>query len=146
MHLYESGEKVLYKKITVEELAQQQPGKFDIVTCLEMLEHVPDPGSIIQACKLLVKAQGDVFFSTVNRNAKAYAMAILGAEYILKLLPKGTHDYKKFIRPSELDQWIRTAGLKTQHISGMSYNPFTGHCSLSNDTDINYLVHAKPAN
>ena len=145
MHLYESGEKVEYRKITVEELAQEQPGAFDVVTCLEMLEHVPDPGSIIQACKTLVKPNGDVFFSTVNRNAKSYAMAILGAEYVLKLLPKGTHDYKKFIRPSELDQWIRAAGLKTQHISGIIYNPFTGHCKLSDDTDINYLVHARPA-
>ncbi len=145
MHLYESGEKVEYRKITVEELAQEQPGAFDVVTCLEMLEHVPDPGSIIQACKTLVKSEGDVFFSVVNRNAKSYAMAILGAEYVLKLLPKGTHDYKKFIRPSELDQWIRAAGLKTQHISGMTYNPFTGHCKLSDDTDINYLVHARPA-
>ncbi len=145
MHLYESGEKVEYRKITIEELAQEQPGAFDVVTCLEMLEHVPDPGSIIQACKTLVKPEGDVFFSTVNRNAKSYAMAILGAEYVLKLLPKGTHDYKKFIRPSELDQWIRDAGLKTQHISGMTYNPFTGHCTLSDDTDINYLVHARPA-
>ncbi len=145
MHLYESGEKVEYRKITIEELAQEQPGAFDVVTCLEMLEHVPDPGSIIQACKTLVKPEGDVFFSTVNRNVKSYAMAIVGAEYVLKLLPKGTHDYKKFIRPSELDQWIRDAGLKTQHISGMTYNPFTGHCTLSDDTDINYLVHARPA-
>ncbi len=144
MHLYESGEQVDYKKMTVEELAEQQPGSFDVVTCLEMLEHVPDPASIIQACRKLVKPEGDVFFSTVNRNAKSYAMAILGAEYVLKLLPRGTHDYKKFIRPSELDQWIRNSGLNTRHISGMSYNPFTGHCTLSDDTDINYLVHARP--
>lgn len=145
MHLYESGEQVNYEKITVEELAEQKPGHFDVVTCLEMLEHVPDPGSIIQACRKLVKPDGHVFFSTVNRNAKSYAMAIIGAEYVLKLLPKGTHDFKKFIRPAELDQWIRAAGLKTQHISGMTYNPFTGRCVLSDDTDINYLVHARLA-
>ena len=144
MHLYESGEKVDYKKITVEELAEAEPGSYDVVTCLEMLEHVPDPASIIKACHKLVKPQGDVFFSTVNRNAKSYAMAIIGAEYIMKLLPKGTHDFKKFIRPAEMDQWIRAADLKTQHISGMSYNPLTGRCVLSDDVDINYLVHARP--
>ena len=143
MHLYESGEKVTYRKITVEELAEAEPGHYDVVTCLEMLEHVPDPGSIINACKKLVKPDGNVFFSTVNRNAKSYAMAIIGAEYVMKLLPKGTHDFKKFIRPAELDQWIRAADLKTQHISGMTYNPFTGHCVLSDDIDINYLVHAQ---
>lgn len=144
MHLYESGEKVAYKKITVEELAEAEPASYDVVTCLEMLEHVPDPASIIQACHKLVKAQGDVFFSTVNRNAKSYAMAIIGAEYLMKLLPKGTHDFKKFIRPAEMDQWIRAAELKTQHISGMTYNPVTGHCVLSDNVDINYLVHARP--
>ncbi|MCU7836891.1 MAG: bifunctional 2-polyprenyl-6-hydroxyphenol methylase/3-demethylubiquinol 3-O-methyltransferase UbiG [gamma proteobacterium symbiont of Taylorina sp.] len=146
MHLYESGEKVTYKKMMVEELVEQQPEQFDVVTCMEMLEHVPDPGSVISACKKLVKPDGHVFFSTVNRNAKSYAMAIVGAEYIMKLLPKGTHDYKKFIRPSELDQWIRQAELKTLNISGMTYNPLTGHCVLSDDVDINYLVHACPIN
>jgi 2-polyprenyl-6-hydroxyphenyl methylase/3-demethylubiquinone-9 3-methyltransferase len=144
MHLYESGEQVNYQKITVEELAEQKPGQFDIVTCLEMLEHVPNPGSIIKACQKLVKPTGHVFFSTVNRNAKSYALAIIGAEYIMKLLPRGTHDFKKFIRPAELDQWIRQADLKTQHISGMTYNPLTGSCVLSDDTDVNYLVHTKP--
>lgn len=144
MHLYESGEKVTYQKIMAEEMAEQQAGQFDVVTCMEMLEHVPDPASIISACKKLIKPDGHIFFSTVNRNAKSYAMAIVGAEYIMKLLPKGTHDYKKFIRPSELDQWIRQAELKTVHISGMSYNPLTGHCVLSDDVDINYLVHATP--
>jgi 2-polyprenyl-6-hydroxyphenyl methylase/3-demethylubiquinone-9 3-methyltransferase len=143
MHLYESDEKVTYQKITVEQLAEEKPGQFDVVTCLEMLEHVPDPASIIAACKKLVKPDGDVFFSTVNRNAKSYAMAIIGAEYIMKLLPKGTHDFKKFIRPSEMDQWIRAAELKTQHISGMDYNPVTGICNLSSNVDINYLVHAR---
>ena len=146
MHLYESGEKVSYEKITVEQLASREPASYDIVTCMEMLEHVPDPGSIINACRQLVKPDGHVFFSTVNRNAKSYALAIIGAEYIMKLLPKGTHDFKKFIRPAEMDQWIRAAQLKTQHISGMSYNPFTGHCTLSNDMDINYLVHARHIN
>ena len=146
MHLYESAEKVSYEKITVEQLAAREPANYDIVTCMEMLEHVPDPGSIINACRQLVKPDGHIFFSTVNRNAKSYALAIIGAEYIMKLLPKGTHDFKKFIRPAELDQWIRAAQLKTQHISGMSYNPFTGHCTLSNDMDINYLVHARHIN
>ncbi len=136
--------KVTYKKITVEELASEMPRQYDVITCLEMLEHVPDPGSIISACQKLVKPDGHVFFSTVNRNAKSYAMAIIGAEYIMKLLPKGTHDFKKFIRPAEMDQWIRAADLKTQHISGMTYNPLTGHCVLSDDVDINYLVHACP--
>ena len=144
MHLYESGEQVNYRKITVEALAEEQAGQFDVVTCLEMLEHVPDPASIISACQKLVKPDGNVFFSTVNRNPKSYALAIIGAEYIMKLLPKGTHDFKKFIRPSELDQWIRNAGLRTQHISGMTYNPLTGSCVLSDDTDVNYLVHAQP--
>lgn len=144
MHLFESGEKVNYQKITVEELAEQKAGHYDVVTCMEMLEHVPDPGSIINACKKLVKPDGHVFFSTVNRNAKSYAMAIIGAEYILQLLPKGTHDFKKFIRPAELDQWIRQAELKTLHISGMTYNPLTGHCVLGDDVDINYLLHARP--
>jgi len=144
MHLYESGEKVSYQKMMVEEMAEQQPEQYDVVTCLEMLEHVPDPGSVISACKKLVKADGHVFFSTVNRNVKSYAMAIVGAEYLMKLLPKGTHDYKKFIRPAELDQWIRQAKLKTKHISGMTYNPFTGHCVLSDNIDINYLVHTRP--
>lgn len=144
MHLYESGEKVNYQKKTVEALAEEKPQQFDVVTCLEMLEHVPDPGSIINACKKLVKPDGHVFFSTVNRNPKSYALAIIGAEYVMKLLPKGTHDFKKFIRPAELDQWIRQSGLKTQHISGMTYNPFTGSCVLSDDTDVNYLVHTQP--
>ncbi len=143
MHLYESGEKVTYEKITVEELASKQAGHYDIVTCMEMLEHVPDPASIIAACQKLLTPAGHIFFSTVNRNAKSYAMAIIGAEYLMKLLPKGTHDFKKFIRPAELDQWIRCADLTTQHISGMTYNPLTGHCVLSDDVDINYLIHAQ---
>ena len=144
MHLHESGEKVTYQKIPAEELAEQNPAQYDVITCMEMLEHVPDPSSIIRACRKLIKPDGHVFFSTVNRNAKSYAMAIIGAEYIMRLLPKGTHDFKKFIRPSELDQWIRLARLKTLHISGMTYNPLSGHCILSDDVDINYLVHTCP--
>lgn len=148
LHLYESGEKVNYEKTTVEEfaakLSSQESDRYDVVTCMEMLEHVPDPASIIKACQRLVKPDGHVFFSTVNRNVKSYAMAIIGAEYIMRLLPKGTHDFKKFIRPAELDQWIRSAQLKTQHISGMTYNPLTGYCALSDDIDINYLLHARP--
>lgn len=146
LHLYESNLSVDYQKITVEALAAQNPGTFDVVSCLEMLEHVPDPASIINACGQLLKPDGHLFFSTVNRNLKSYALAIIGAEYIMHLLPRGTHDFKKFIRPSELDRSIRQAGLKTLHISGMTYNPVTGSCVLSNDTDINYLLHARHSN
>lgn len=127
----------------VEELADQQAGQYDVVSCMEMLEHVPDPGSIINACRKLLKPDGELFFSTVNRNLKSYALAIIGAEYIMKLLPRGTHDFQKFIRPAELDRWIRQAGLKTLHISGMTYNPITGSCILGDDIDVNYLVHTR---
>lgn len=143
MHLYESNTKVDYRLMTVEELAEQEPASFDVVTCLEMLEHVPDPGGIIRSCAQLVKAQGDIILSTVNRNPKAYAFAILGAEYVMNLLPKGTHDYAKFIRPSELDQWVREANLNTIDLSGVSYNPFNRHCQLTDNIDINYLLHAR---
>jgi 2-polyprenyl-6-hydroxyphenyl methylase/3-demethylubiquinone-9 3-methyltransferase len=133
-----------YERITAEEKAQQCAGQFDIVTCMEMLEHVPDPSSVVKACADLVKIGGDVYFSTINRSPKAYAFAILGAEYLLKLLPKGTHDYGKFIRPSELAQWLRQAGLELQNISGMTYNPITKHYKLdANDVSVNYLLHAK---
>ncbi|HAW61004.1 MAG TPA: 3-demethylubiquinone-9 3-O-methyltransferase, partial [Pseudomonas sp.] len=114
--------------------------QFDVVTCLEMLEHVPDPASVIRACATLVKPGGQVFFSTINRNPKAYAFAIIGAEYVLQLLPRGTHDFKKFIRPSELGAWSRDAGLAVKDIIGLTYNPLTKHYKLSPDVDVNYMV------
>lgn len=144
LHALEAGVSLSYEKITAEEKAQQCAGEFDIVTCMEMLEHVPDPSSVIQACADLVKPNGDVYFSTINRNLKAYAFAILGAEYLLKLLPKGTHEYSKFIRPSELAHWLREAGLELQNISGMTYNPITKNYKLDpHDVSVNYLIHAK---
>jgi len=141
LHLKESGEQVDYQRIPVEQLAAQQPASFDVVTCLEMLEHVPDPASVIEACMRLVKPGGHVFFSTINRNPKAWLMAIVGAEYILRLLPKGTHEYRKLIKPSELGQWARQAGLDIQELTGMHYNPLTQHYSLGPGVDVNYLVH-----
>ena len=144
LHALETGVELTYERITAEEKATQMPGEFDIVTCMEMLEHVPDPSSVVRACAAMVKTGGDVYFSTINRSPKAYAFAILGAEYILKLLPKGTHDYSKFIRPSELAQWLRAAGLELQCITGMTYNPLTKHYKLNpNDVSVNYLLHAK---
>lgn len=144
LHALESGVDVDYQQITAEEKAAQQPGEYDIVTCMEMLEHVPDPASVVKACADLAKENGDLYFSTINRNPKSYAFAILGAEYILRLLPRGTHDYAKFIRPSELASWLRTAGLELQTITGMTYNPITKHYKLnSKDVDVNYLIHAK---
>lgn len=144
LHALESGVELTYEQITAEDKAVQMPDEFDVVTCMEMLEHVPDPSSVVRACAQLVKDGGDVYFSTINRNPKAYAFAILGAEYILKLLPKGTHEYSKFIRPSELAQWLRGAGLELQTITGMTYNPLTKHYKLNpNDVSVNYLLHAK---
>ncbi|PUA29705.1 MAG: bifunctional 3-demethylubiquinol 3-O-methyltransferase/2-polyprenyl-6-hydroxyphenol methylase [Cellvibrio sp. 79] len=144
LHALETGVALNYEQITAEDKAAQMPGAFDVVTCMEMLEHVPDPSSVVKACAQLVKDGGDVYFSTINRNPKAYAFAILGAEYILKLLPKGTHEYSKFIRPSELAQWLRAAGLELQEITGMTYNPLTKHYKLdANDVSVNYLIHAK---
>jgi len=143
MHLYESGAKVDYQHCTVEQMAEKHAGQYDLVTCLEMLEHVPDPASIIKACSQLVKDDGDIILSTVNRNAKSYAFAILGAEYIMKLLPQGTHSYEKFIRPSELDEMIRQADLDSMDISGVEYNPFNRTCKLTKNVDINYLFHVK---
>ena len=130
---------VQYREISVEELANECPGSFDTVTCMEMLEHVPDPQSVVAACARLVKPGGWVFFSTINRNAKAFALAIVGAEYLLKMLPQGTHEYAKFIRPSELASACRQAGLDVLHTRGMQYNPVTGRYWLSGDTDVNYL-------
>jgi len=143
LHQLESGAKVNYQYIAVEELAQQQPESFDVVTCMEMLEHVPDPASIIKACAALVKPNGEVFFSTINRNPKSYLFAVIGAEYILNLLPKGTHDYGKFIKPSELSHWAREAGLTVSTLKGMSYNPIIEHYSLGSDVSVNYLMHTK---
>jgi len=144
LHSLESGAEVDYQKVSAEALANQQAGTFDVVTCLEMLEHVPDPASTIDACARLVKPGGHVFFSTINRNPKSYVFAILGAEYILQLLPKGTHEYKKFIRPAELCQWVRNAGMSVHDICGMTYNPITQRYRLNpQDVDVNYLVHAQ---
>ena len=144
LHMLESRLEIEYQKITAEEFAEQHAGEYDVVTCLEMLEHVPDPSSIIKACRKLVKADGDVFFSTINRNPKSFLFAIVGAEYLLQMLPKGTHDFKKFIRPSELEAWSRPAGLPFQSIIGMHYNPLTKKYWLSDNVDVNYLVHTKP--
>lgn len=144
LHQLESNLSITYKKITAEELAAQEPGSYDIVTCLEMLEHVPDPSQVIKACSDLVKPNGDVYFSTINRNPKSYVFAIVGAEYLLQLLPKGTHEYNKFIKPSELAGWARKAGLDWLEITGMTYNPFTKKYKLTKkDVDVNYLVHTK---
>ncbi len=140
LHLLESGLDVHYRHATAEAMAEEAPGAFDVVTCLEMLEHVPDPASVIRACATLAKPGGKVFFSTINRNPKSYLFAIIGAEYLLRLLPKGTHDYRKFIRPSELERWAREAGLTLRDITGMSYNPLTQTYSLGRDVDVNYLV------
>ncbi len=141
LHSLESGVDVDYRLIAAEALAEEQAGQYDVVTCLEMLEHVPDPASIVQACAQLVKPNGHVFFSTINRNPKAYAFAVLGAEYILNLLPKGTHDYAKFIKPSELASFARQADLAQVGQTGMSYNPITQHYWLNDDVSVNYLVH-----
>lgn len=140
LHLLESGKQVNYRKVAVEELAAEQPESFDAVTCMEMLEHVPDPQSIVRACSQLVKPGGWVFFSTLNRNPKSYLFAIVGAEYVLNMLPRGTHEYAKFIKPSELAQYCRDAGLQVRDLTGMSYNPISKIYSLGKDTDINYIV------
>ena len=146
LHSLESGVPVNYRNISVETLAQELPAHFDVVTCMEMLEHVPDPASIIRACADLVQAGGYVFFSTLNRNPKSYLFAVLGAEYVLNLLPKGTHDYARFITPAELARMIRAAGLEVVELKGLSYNPFSKIYRLGDNTDVNYLVAArKPA-
>ncbi len=146
LHLLDSGLDVDYQHNSAEDFAAQHPGRFDVVTCMEMLEHVPDPAAIVQACARLVKPGGQVFLSTINRNPKAYLLAIVGAEYLLKMLPKGTHDYRKFIKPSELARWLREAGLELHHIAGMSYNPLTRQYLLGKDVSVNYLLCAhRPA-
>lgn len=141
LHLLESKLQVEYRQVSVEDLAREAPGSFDVVTCLEMLEHVPDPAAIVTACRTLVKPGGDVIFSTLNRNPKSFMLAIVGAEYIARLLPRGTHEYARFIRPSELEEWSRNAGLELSGMTGMLYNPLTKRFSLGRDTDVNYLMH-----
>ncbi len=140
LHLLESGLDVDYQRIPVEQLAEKEPESFDIITCMEMLEHVPDPSSVVSACAKLVKPGGRLFFSTLNRNPKSYLFAIIGAEYLLRLLPKGTHDYDKFIKPSELARWLRNAELVSTDITGLVYNPLTGTYRLDRDVDVNYMV------
>ena len=145
LHLLESGLNVEYRNVTVEELADERPGQYDVVTCMEMLEHVPDPASVVTACARLVKPGGNCFFSTINRNPKSYLFAILGAEYVLNLLPRGTHDYARFITPAELARYCRRAELTTGHLIGMAYNPFTRIYSLVADTSVNYILVASMA-
>lgn len=140
LHLFESNLQVDYRKIAVEALAAKRPASYDAVTCLEMLEHVPDPASVVRACAKLVKPGDPVFFSTINRNPKAYAFAVLGTEYLLKLLPRGTHDYTKFLRPAKLSNFCREAGLDIGKIIGISYNPLTRTYTLGQDTSVNYLM------
>ena len=140
LHALEVGSSVDYRLVSAEDLAAQSPGAFDVVTCMEMLEHVPDPASTVRACAAMAKPGGMVFFSTINRNPKSFLFAIVGAEYVLKLLPKGTHEYARFIRPSELAGWCRAAGLEVEDLTGMTYNPLTKVYSLGRDVDVNYLV------
>ncbi len=143
LHLLESGHEVDYQCISAEEYADQNADSFDVVTCLEMLEHVPDPASTVAACASTVKPGGSVFFSTLNRNPKSWLFAIVGAEHLLKLLPRGTHDYRRFIRPSELAGFARATGLETVNLTGMTYNPTTKRYRLTNDIDVNYLMHCR---
>ena len=143
LHLLESGQKVDYRKIAVEALADELPQHFDVVTCMEMLEHVPDPAATVAACARLLKPGGHAFFATLNRNLKSYLFAIIGAEYVLKLLPRGTHDYARFIKPSELSRFCREADLEPSGLIGMTYNPITRQYSLGRDTDVNYILHTR---
>jgi len=140
LHLLESGAEVHYERASAEDYAAAHAGRFDVLTCMEMLEHVPDPQSAVAACARLLKPGGRAFFSTINRNPKAYLFAVIGAEYVLKLLPKGTHDYSRFIRPSELSGWCRAAGLHAMELTGMTYNPLTRRYRLGPDCDVNYLL------
>jgi 2-polyprenyl-6-hydroxyphenyl methylase / 3-demethylubiquinone-9 3-methyltransferase len=143
LHLFESGQQVEYLRISAEQLALDRPRHFDVVTCMEMLEHVPGPESVVNACAQLVKPGGWVFFATINRNPKSYVFAILGAEYVLGLLPRGTHDYARFIKPSELAAMCRRAQLELAGVTGMTYNPLTRVYALSRDTDVNYILHCR---
>ncbi|MCW5575994.1 MAG: bifunctional 2-polyprenyl-6-hydroxyphenol methylase/3-demethylubiquinol 3-O-methyltransferase UbiG [Burkholderiales bacterium] len=143
LHLLESGLDVAYRNIAVEALAQEMPHSFDVVTCMEMLEHVPDPASVVRACAALLKPGGHAFFATLNRNPKSYLFAIIGAEYVLKLLPRGTHDYARFIKPSELSASCRSVGLEVGSVTGMTYNPFSKIYALEADTGVNYILHAR---
>ena len=140
LHLHETGLSVRYERAAVEEYAGLHAGEFDLVTCMELLEHVPEPASMVAACARLVRPGGQVFFSTINRNPKSYLFAVIGAEYVLGLLPKGTHDYMRFIKPSELSRWSRAAGLRPDELIGMSYNPITRRYRLGRDCDVNYLL------
>ena len=140
LHLLETGKHVNYRKVAVEDLAKEQPRHYDVITCLEMLEHVPNPSSIVHACAELAKPGGWIFFSTINRNPKSYLFAVIGAEYVLNLLPRGTHDYAKFIKPSELARMAREAGLNVEEIIGMTYNPITKVYALGPDSDVNYIM------
>ena len=146
LHSLESEVQVSYELIAAEALAAREAGQYDVVTCMEMLEHVPDPSAIVQACATLVKPGGRLFFSTLNRNPKSYLFAIIGAEYMLRLLPRGTHDYAKFIKPAELSQFARNANLELQALKGMTYNPLTKIYSLNHDTDVNYLMACSKPN
>ncbi len=142
LHLLESGLQVDYRLISPEALADEMPRRFDVVTCMELLEHVPDPAVTVRACGTLARAGGHVFFSTINRNLKSYLLAVVGAEYVLRLLPRGTHDYARFVKPSELAAMCRSAGLRVLGITGMTYNPLTRVYALGRDTDVNYILHA----
>ena len=143
LHLMESGNQVEYRNVAAEDLARELPQHFDVVTCMELLEHVPEPASTVSACAALAKPGGHVFFSTINRNMKSYLLAVIGAEYVLKLLPRGTHSYAKFIKPSELGVYCRQAGLEISQVIGMTYNPLTGIYALGPDADVNYIVHCE---
>ena len=143
IHAKEQNLNIVYQAISAEALAIREPATFDIVTCMELLEHVPNPAAIVEACAKLATPDGHIFFSTINRNPKSFLFAIVGAEYLLNLLPKGTHEFEKLIRPSELDRWIRHASMHTHEIIGMTYNPFNKSYKLSADTSVNYIVYAK---
>lgn len=142
LHQHESDVSINYQQTTIEDLGESAVEPFDVITCLEMLEHVPDPGSVIGACKNLLKPGGHLFLSTINRNAKSYLFAVIAAEYVLDMLPRGTHEYSRFIKPAEMTRWLREHDLKIMDITGMSYNPLSKIYSLTQDVDVNYLVHA----